>query len=384
MPQATQSTVEISRILRFQPVRLLVVDVGLFNEPFFLDLIDSSGSPANIFLIASPNGLGKTTLLTTFASVFECLYGFEGNFRQEDLNSGRGYAQLDAVVDVEVENRRVVVGLSVCCGGQIRTFDWNDIGLNKDLIDGIETRSTIRFRQGATSSSGDELGRAFLNHIEGGVDIRPSRLYDDEHQLPTVLSFPAMRRVVRPPEDEKAIRPPPNFGYRPLQVFENDGTDWSTSLSNILLWMHWLDDGRYEELQDLVERSVLTNGHQTKALGAVNRPSLMPLITSATGQPHRLDRLSHGERSLFQILARIAMHMTGNTFVVIDELELHLHPNWSLGLLKTLKSVVATRPVSVIFTTHSPELIRAFAHEQEEDGLRKGGHIIEIEELADG
>ena len=75
------------------------------------------------------------------------------------------------------------------------------------------------------------------------------------------------------------------------------------------------------------------------------------------------------------------MHMTGSTFVSIDELELHLHPNWSLRLLRALKNMVATRPISVIFTTHSPEIIRAFAHEEPEEDLRKGGHLIEHEEL---
>lgn len=84
---------------------------------------------------------------------------------------------------------------------------------------------------------------------------------------------------------------------------------------------------------------------------------------------------------MLQILTRMATHMTGETFVLIDELELHLHPNWSIGLLKTLKDIVATRPVSVIFTTHSPEIIRIFAHHEDEQGLQKGGHIISQDEM---
>ncbi len=384
MSQDKAQIVEISRIIRLQPARLLVSGVGQFSEPFSVNFIDTSGSPSNIFLLASPNGLGKTTLLVTLSSVFECFYEFDGTFLQEDLNSGRGFAQLDAILDLEIGDKLSTIGISICCGRRVNAFSWDPIGLDNDITDGIESFSTIRFSQGSSSASSDDIGRAFLRHIEAGIGTSPSRLFDDEHQLPTMLSFPATRRVVRPPEQGMSIVRPPDFGFKPLQVFDYDGVDWQASLSNVLLWLYWLDDGRYEELQDLVEKSVLTDRKRSKILGPVNRPTLMPLIHNSAGNPHRLDRLSHGERSIFQILARIAMHMTGNTIVLIDELELHLHPNWSLGLLETLKRIVSTRSVSVIFTTHSPEIIREYAHDRVEEGLRKGGHIIEYEELGDG
>ena len=372
----------IDRIVRFLPVRLLVSDVGLFKEPFSLDFVSQDGSPSNIFLLASPNGLGKTTLLETCASIFECLVDFNGVIRQENLNSGRGFAQLDIVADVEIDDRPISLGLSLCCGRSTVAQNWNKIGLNQDLIASIEEYSIIHFRPGISNASADELGRAVLRYFGAGVDQQPSRLYDDDRLLPTMLFFPATRRIIRPPFGERAIIPPPDLRYRPLQVFEDDGTEWSTSLTNLLLWTYWLNDGRYRDLQALVEQSVLTDKDKMKSLDEINRSTLLPRIREhATGRLHHLDQLSHGERSRLQVLVRIAMHMTGSTFVSIDELELHLHPNWSLRLLRTLKYMAATRPVSVIFTTHSPEIIRAFAHEEPEEGLRKGGHLIEYEEL---
>ena len=372
----------IDRIIRFSPVRLLVSDVGLFREPFSLDFVSEDGSPSNIFLLASPNGLGKTTLLETYASIFECLVGFNGEIRQESLNSGRGFAQLDIITDVEIDDRIVSLGLSLCCGRSTVAQDWSTIGLNPDLIASIEEYSIIHFQPSTSNISADELGRAVLRYFESGIDQQPSRLYDDDHLLPTMLFFPATRRIIRPPFGERAIIPPPDLRYRPLQVFEDDGTEWSTSLTNLLLWTYWLNDGRYRDLQALVEQSVLTDKDKMKSLDEINRSTLLPRIREhATGGLHHLDQLSHGERSRLQVLVRIAMHMTGSTFVSIDELELHLHPNWSLRLLRTLKNMAATRPISVIFTTHSPEIIRAFAHEEPEEGLRKGGHLIEHEEL---
>ena len=381
MDRKSTDSMDIARIIRFQPVRLLVSDIGLFVEPFPLDFISDGGYPSNIFLLASPNGLGKTTLLTTYATIFNCLYGFNGIFDQEDLDSGRGFAQLDIIADVEIGSHLVSLGLSLCCGRHIDVSNWGSIGLNQDLLASIDEYSIIRFHPGIPKVSSDSLGRSILRYFETEVNRQPSRLYDDEDPLPSVLFFPATRRMIRPLSHEKGIIPPPNLGYRPLRVFEEDGIEWRTSLPNLLLWTYWLGDGRYGELQSLVYQSVLTDKASLKSLDKVDRFTLEPQIRDATGRLYRLDRMSHGERSLLQILVRIAMHTTGNTFVLIDELELHLHPNWSLGLLRTLKSIVEHRSVNVIFTTHSPEIIRAFAHEQKEEGLRKGGHLIEHEEL---
>ena len=380
MDRSTKS-MDIDRIIRFQPVRLLVSDIGLFVEPFSLDFISEGGHPSNIFLLASPNGLGKTTLLTIYATIFGCLDGFDGKFDQEDLDSGRGFAQLDIIADIEIDNHLVSLGLSICCGRYVEASNWNSIGLNQDLLASIDKYSIIRFQPNILNTSSDDLGRSILRYFETKTDHRSSCLYDDEHPLPTVLFFPATRRMIRPQSHEKGIISPPNLGYQSLQVFEEDGVEWQTSLPNLLLWTYWLGDGRYDELQSLVGQSVLTDKANIKFLDEVDRTTLEPRIRDATGRLHRLDRMSHGERSLLQILVRIAMHTMGNTFVLIDELELHLHPNWSLGLLKTLKNIVKNRSVDVIFTTHSPEIIRAFAHEQHEEGLRKGGHLIEHEEL---
>ena len=381
MADTSRRAVKISQIIRFRPVRLLVDNVGLFNEQFSLDFIDKGGTPTNLFLLAAPNGLGKTTLLTTFAAVFKCFVGFDGTFRQEDLNSGRGYAQLDIIADVKINDRTVRLGLSACCGRKYEPVDWSKIDLNPDLNDQIEEYSIIHFRHGSRLPEADDYGKALLGVLESSVDARPERLWDDQHILPTVLFFPATRRLIRPPEEDKALIPPPNLGYQPLQVFEDDGSNWANSLNNLLLWLEWMDDDRYQALQDLVEQSVLTDSKRPKELGSVNRATLTPRIFNKFGDSHRPDRLSHGERSLLQILTRMATHMTGETLVLIDELELHLHPNWAIGLLKTLKNIVATRSVSVIFTTHSPEIIRLFAHDEEEQFLQKGGHIISREEL---
>lgn len=374
-----QSTID--RIVNFQPVRLVVDQVGVFAQPFTLDLVDRYGQPSNFFMLASRNGYGKTTLLVAFCSLVECLGGFDGSFRQEDLNDGRGWAQLDVLVDLEIAGILKNVKLTITAGKSGAGLGWENVRIGQDVRNTYPDAAEISFRAGSNRPSANEIGKGLLRFFEFGTDYRPSRLFDDERFLPTVLSFPATRRVIRPPESGKAIAPPPDMNYRSLQVFDSDGANWETSLTNLLLWTFWLEPSRYEDLQKLVEESIFSKSQVPKYLHDVSRATLTPLIRNERGEHHRIDRLSHGERSMLQILVRFAWHMTGCTFLVIDEIELHLHPNWTLGLLNTLKRYAATRPVSVIFTTHSPELIEAFGIEINEQGLKKGGHIIDTEEL---
>jgi predicted ATP-dependent endonuclease of OLD family len=97
---------------------------------------------------------------------------------------------------------------------------------------------------------------------------------------------------------------------------------------------------------------------------------------------HGFDRLSHGERSLLHLLVRSAYHRTGSTILLLDEMETHLHPKWQHKLMALLKEWVRQWPdLTVIATTHQPEMIEAFAFERAEDGLVKGGYIIEASEL---
>ena len=93
---------------------------------------------------------------------------------------------------------------------------------------------------------------------------------------------------------------------------------------------------------------------------------------------HRLDHLSSGEKSLVQLFLRIGAHMTGNTILLIDEMDVHLHLKLQHRLLNILKGMAKDFPgLTIIGTTHSVEIMQGFAFEVKEKGLRKGGHLIE-------
>ena len=86
----------------------------------------------------------------------------------------------------------------------------------------------------------------------------------------------------------------------------------------------------------------------------------------------KLDQLSDGEKMLLMVVADIARRLSianpslenpleGKGIVLIDEIELHLHPGWQRNVLPAL---MATFPnIQFIVTTHSPQVLGAIDKE---------------------
>jgi AAA15 family ATPase/GTPase len=92
--------------------------------------------------------------------------------------------------------------------------------------------------------------------------------------------------------------------------------------------------------------------------------------------------MSSGEKSLLQIFLRLGIHMTGNTIVFIDEIETHLHTTWRFQLMfELMKMAQKHYPGFTLFvTTHTQEVMKAFAPQLTEKNLVKGAYILETAE----
>lgn len=80
----------------------------------------------------------------------------------------------------------------------------------------------------------------------------------------------------------------------------------------------------------------------------------------------KISQLSSGEKSLISLVADIAVRLTilntespeslaGSGLVLIDEIEMHLHPKWQRNLIPALRKVFPN--IQFITTTHSPQII---------------------------
>lgn len=90
-------------------------------------------------------------------------------------------------------------------------------------------------------------------------------------------------------------------------------------------------------------------------------------VVDKRGQPFYLHQLSDGERGLlalvFDLTRRLAIANPdsdnpigeGVALVLIDEIELHLHPKWQRDVIKRLPSIFGS--CQFVITTHSPQVI---------------------------
>ncbi len=85
-----------------------------------------------------------------------------------------------------------------------------------------------------------------------------------------------------------------------------------------------------------------------------------------------IDYLSSGEKLLLQLLADISRRLTlanpslenplkGNGIILIDEIDLHLHPKWQRNILPALTKTFPN--VQFIVTTHSPQIVSSVPNE---------------------
>jgi predicted ATP-dependent endonuclease of OLD family len=73
------------------------------------------------------------------------------------------------------------------------------------------------------------------------------------------------------------------------------------------------------------------------------------------------EEMSSGEQAVFALLFEFVRQDIGNSVVLIDELELHLHPSEQQALLGALPEL--GRDCQFIVTTHSPYVAKAFPPE---------------------
>jgi energy-coupling factor transporter ATP-binding protein EcfA2 len=365
----------------FRPLFLTVEGVGPFQEtPFELDFTDADGEPCNFYLLLSQNGRGKTTLLELMVALMGLLEQREPHdIGFEDIDTGKGRAQWDLFVRLHRDGQEESIVLSLAAGaGEPWTLrPWGEHQLQRYGADhwcpfGHQRHPSGRLeRFGASENQVKDL----LAAIQAQQNAASEAFDDDPLTLPTLLYFSAYRDIGRITEGDRGIVQPTTWGYQVTHRFDRESHGWKDSLDNLLVWLKWLDDGRYEQAIKIINERVFRG--KTKFLKGVRKDPPQAVVDNS-GHIHRLDRLSGGEKSLVQLYLRTGIHMTRNTLLLIDEMDVHLHSQWQHRLLNLLKQMAKDHPgLTIISSSHARELIPAFGHDVYEEGLRKGGEIIQ-------
>ncbi len=122
-----------------------------------------------------------------------------------------------------------------------------------------------------------------------------------------------------------------------------------------------------------LERKLI--GHVTQAIAAfmsdfenlrIQRKPYLDLLVDKEGVTLSVLQLSQGEKSLMALVSDIARRLVilnpslenplaGNGIILIDEIDLHLHPSWQQTVIPKLLSTFPN--IQFIITTHSPQVL---------------------------
>ncbi|MCA9651760.1 MAG: AAA family ATPase [Myxococcales bacterium] len=195
-------------------------------------------------------------------------------------------------------------------------------------------------------------GRAALNRWVG------SMIRGEEPSRGGLLHFPHNRWIEH--EQRGAIEPP---SQTPQWLFHFDPTGhWHGSLSQLWVWQNYLDleqqrDGRdnlapfvevIEEILGEDQRIRIREGHVR-----IVRPRYQDEV-----EPHQLPS---GQQQILTLFGEIVRRLRPGAVVLIDEIELSLHPALQRAVLAHLRRLAQAYDLQVVVTTHSMEIVAAAA-----------------------
>ncbi|MFN3594105.1 MAG: ATP-binding protein [Thiobacillaceae bacterium] len=271
------SLTPLFQIHRFEPMQLTVENIGPFRSHVqtFSFLHHELGEPCNFYLFISQNGYGKTTLLELMAALMGMLGQAEPQpFHFAPLDQEGGRAQWDIRVKLTHEGQTKTVVLSLLAGRlgeDVALKVWGEDELAKVSAIGWHRLGHRVNEVGRLLPIGgnDDLVQALHAAVRAGLRRSVGEFEAPTLTLPTLLFFSAYRDIVAIPTHECAIIEPEDWGYAPVHRFDKEGGRWRTSLDNLLVWLKWLDDGRFEKARQIIHERVFAGS--TKYLRDVRR-----------------------------------------------------------------------------------------------------------------
>lgn len=306
-------------------------------------------------VIIGNNGVGKTSILDALSiGIGSIFLGIETNpspgIKKEDVRFVS--RKIGSTID-----RQPQFPVVISCAGEI---------VNKEI-------SWIR--QLNTKSGRTNYGDA-ANIKNIASDLQNSVRNGDENIILPIISYYGTGRLwAQKHESSQKTIDSRLQGY----------TDCLSAESNEKLMLKWFEKMTYTQLQDetvvpelKAVKSAIADSYMESGANVIevqvnfNVKSHQLEITyideNNNYQRHPFYELSDGYRNTLSLIADIAYRMavlnpqflgdvTKKTpgIVLIDEVDLHLHPIWQKRILKTLKNVFPL--VQFIVTTHSPSII---------------------------
>ena len=288
------------------------------------------------------NGVGKSSILECLAILLSWL-----TKRIQTPNSnGRAFNEDDIKNGCKETHNEITISIN----------DWPEV-----------VWSLTKVRKGRSKDTSSNLGdlKKVVDHIHSQLDA------NSYAALPLVVYYPTNRAVLDIP-----LRIRTKHSSEQITVYDEVLTGGRIDFRRFFEWFREREDLENEE------RLNNTNEYRDRELEAVRyaianlvdgfsnlrvRRSPLRMTVNKQGEEVIVNQLSDGEKCLLALAGDLARRLAianpnpdcnpleGSGVVLIDEIELHLHPKWQRAIIPNLKKTFPN--CQFIITTHSPQVI---------------------------
>lgn len=344
-------------------------NIGSFTD-LTVNLAPTEQYPSNVTVFIGNNGAGKTSLLKSLAT---SLSWFVARLKSEKGNGT--HIQETHILNTE-NSGAISIEIQDSISNIVNLGTYNDID-----AESISYEWTI-----AKSRTGKKS--EFNSHLVGVTllaDIYRTRLTENENaNLPLIAFYPVERSVIDIP---LKIREKHQF----LQIDGYDGAlDNAVNFRRFFEWFREREDVENENFKNMVQaykeasievvqRAYMYEDEQLNAVRQaihtfmpdfnnlrVQRKPRLHMAVDKNGQTLNVSQLSQGEKSLMALVGDIARRLAmmnpsldnplhGDGIVLIDEIDMHLHPQWQRSIIQRLQTTFPN--CQFVLTTHSPLVI---------------------------
>ncbi len=317
-----------------------VKSLNLHNFRQFIDLDVNFNENINVFV--GVNGAGKTSILDALAIMLSRLIG--------RIQSSHGTGRFFVDEDIHDGTSETVNDIAITYKGI--NVDWS-------------VTKTKRGRKRQTISN--------LGQIKEVVQMVQEELEHDEHiSFPLAVYYSVNRAVLDIP---LRIRTKHKFGQ--LEAYDQALKGARNDFRLFFEWFRKREDLENEQRLSQVNRGIEYRDPQLQAVrDAIEtltgfscirvRRSPLRMEVKKDGRSLNVRQLSDGEKCLLALAGDLARRLaianpglssplTGTGVILIDELDLHLHPGWQQEIIEKL--TITFPNCQFIVTTHSPQIL---------------------------
>lgn len=314
-------------------------------------------------VIVGVNGAGKTTLLDalaiTLSQVTSRIYDNAQrarSFSKDDINLKGDYTR--AVVDMEIENQSIQFAMA----------------LNKRSGKHSQERSSHFDMLNPVVQPLAEKNKAYREDEPCEVNL-PLAIYYDVHRAVTDIPLRVREKLKNTPTE----------GYE--GALANGGADFKR-------FFNWYRNEEDRENQNIRRDRTFSEPKLTAVRNAIEiftgfsdvhieRKTPLRMMLKKREMELSVNQLSNGEKCLLALVGDLARRLAlvnplspnpllGKAIVLIDEIDLHLHPRWQRNVLKLFSETFPN--CQFIVSTHSPQVIGEIPSESVL--LVRDGHVL--------